>query len=174
MDKRLKMTSEMKICPQYYQLYVEKEECLKCRVELDTIEKFAADADRLLEHHRGLHTLYVDPSYAEISKTNYIKDYYKIYMTLLKADYQNREKYLYGLAKTYDIFDQGRDYTHELDRIAVREILSRLLEFNPKKLEYLRLKVIYLYIWHEYEDSVKYYEKILEMGIEDEWCKAYY
>ena len=54
------------------------------------------------------------------------------------------------------------------------EILGRLLEFNPKKVEYLLLKVIYSYVRTRYEDAVKYYEKILEMGIEDEWCKAYY
>jgi len=30
-------------------------------------------------------------------------------MTLLKADYQNREKYIYGLAKPYDLFDKVRD-----------------------------------------------------------------
>ncbi|MBE6511544.1 MAG: hypothetical protein E7Z75_00125 [Methanobrevibacter olleyae] len=166
------MTSEMKVCPQCYQLYIEKDECPKCGVELKTLDEFAQELDKQLEHRRGLHTLYVDPSYAETAKKETIMTYYNAYMTLLKADHLNREKYLYGLAKTYDIFDKGHDYTYELDYTTFMNIMDRLLEFNPKRQEYLRLKVYYSYHNYRYEDVLKYVDRILEE--EDDYEYAFY
>lgn len=62
-----KMTTEMKICPQCYQLYVEKEECPECWLELDTIEKFATERQTFGTSLRTPYTL-CRPSYAEIAK----------------------------------------------------------------------------------------------------------
>ena len=52
-----KIDSDMKICPKCYQLYIEKDECPKCGIELETLDKFANDTDKFLEHRRGLHIL---------------------------------------------------------------------------------------------------------------------
>ena len=71
---------------------------------------YAQKLDKHLEYRRGLHIDYIDPSYAEEHKKEGINSYYKAYMTLLRVDPLNREKYLYGLVKVYDIFDGGYNY----------------------------------------------------------------
>lgn len=168
-----KIESEMKICPECNRLYIEKDECPDCNLELDSLNRCADSLDKYLEHRRGLHITYIDPSYAEEHKINMIRIYYNAYMKLLKADYQNRERYLYGLVKTYDIIDKGYNYTDELDHIRVLEILDRLLEINPNRQEYLRLKVYYSFHKGRYEDVLKYVDKILEIDSEDEEYNYY-
>ena len=107
------MESEIKICPQCDRLYQEKQECPKCNIELESLEVYAQRLDKSLEYRRGVHIDYIDPSYAEEHKKEGINDYYKAYMTLLRVDPLNREKYLYGLVKVYDIFDGGYDYSKQ-------------------------------------------------------------
>ena len=124
------MTTEIKICPQCYRLYKENQVCSKCNMELKSLDEFAQTLDKLLEYRRGVHTDYTDPSYAA-------------YMTLLRVDPLNREKYLYGLVKVYDIFDGGYDYLSKLDHRVVLKILDRLLEYDPDNEDYLYIKLRY-------------------------------
>ena len=167
------MNSQIKICSLCFQLDMEKEKCPKCGGDLKSIDEFASYLDNLLEHYRGLHIQYADPSYAEDDKRESIKYYYNAYMALLDIDSENKEQYLYGMVKAYDIFDKGFDYASELDCDCVLEILDTLLELNGENPEYLRLKVIYSYKRHNYEDVLKYADELLEMGIADDECKAY-
>ena len=163
------MKSEIKICPQCNRLYQEKQECPKCNIELEKLEGYAQRLDRSLEYMRGVHIDYIDPSYAEEHKKEGINNYFKAYMTLLRVDPLNREKYLYGLVKVYDIFDGGHDYLSKLDHRVVLKILDRLLESNPDNEDYLYIKLRYLfYEEREYKESLKIANRLLEMDSENE------
>ena len=54
--------TEIKICPQCYRLYKEKEECSKWNIELKSLEEFAQSLGKCLEYRRGLHIDYIDQS----------------------------------------------------------------------------------------------------------------
>ncbi len=103
--------TERKICFRCQQLYPDKDECPKCKERLKSVEEYIELLDKQFEHYRGLHITYTDPSYASDHKAHLIRLYYESYLLLLKEDYQNREKYLYGMAKTYDVFDKGQNLT---------------------------------------------------------------
>ena len=159
------MTTEIKICPQCYRLYKENQVCSKCNMELKSLDEFAQTLDKLLEYRRGVHTDYTDPSYAEEAKRQTIDNYFKAYMTLLRADPLNRERYLYGLVKVYDIFDKGHNYLRKLDLEVVFKILDRLLEYDPDNEDYLYIKKIanrLLEMDSENEDYISFKEAALE------------
>ena len=163
------MESEIKICPQCNRLYQEKQECPKCNIELESLEAYAQKLDKCLEYMRGVHIDYIDPSYAEEHKKEGINDYYKAYMTLLRVDPLNREKYLYGLVKVYDIFDGGYDYLSKLDHRVVLKILDRLLEYDPDNEDYLYIKLRYLFHEErEYKEALEIANRLLEMDSENE------
>ena len=165
----LKMTSEIKICPQCNRLYQEKQECPKCNIELESLEAYAQKLDKCLEYMRGVHIDYIDPSYAEEHKKEGMNNYFKAYMTLLRVDPLNREKYLYGLVKVYDIFDGGYDYLSKLDHRVVLKILGRLLEYDPDNEDYLYIKLRYLfYEEREYKEALEIANRLLEMDSENE------
>ena len=163
------MTTEIKICPQCYRLYKENQVCSKCNMELKSLDEFAQTLDKLLEYRRGVHTDYTDPSYAEEAKKQSINNYFKASMTLLRVDPLNRERYLYGLVKVYDIFDGGYDYLSKLDHRVVLKILDRLLEYDPDNEDYLYIKFRYLfYKEREYKEALKIANRLLEMDSENE------
>ena len=163
------MTTEIKICPQCYRLYKENQVCSKCNMELKSLDEFAQTLDKLLEYRRGVHTDYTDPSYAEEDKKQSINNYFKASMTLLRVDPLNREKYLYGLVKVYDIFDGGYDYLSKLDHRVVLKILDRLLEYDPDNEDYLYIKLRYLFHMEmEYKEALKIANRLLEMDSENE------
>ena len=90
-------------------------------------------------------------------------------MTLLRVDPLNREKYLYGLVKVYDIFDGGYDYLSKLDHRVVLKILDRLLEYDPDNEDYLYIKLRYLFHMEmEYKEALKIANRLLEMDSENE------
>ena len=163
------MESEIKICPECYKLYKEKQSCPKCNMELESLEEFAQSMDRFLEYRRGVHVDYIDPSYAAEEKKQAININFKAYMTLLRADPQNRERYLYGLVKVYDIFDGGHNYLSKLDYRTVLKILDRLLEYDPDNEDYLYIKLRYLYHKErKYEEALEIAGRLLEMDSENE------
>ena len=163
------MTTEIKICPQCYRLYKENQVCSKCNMELKSLDEFAQTLDKLLEYRRGVHIDYIDPSYAEEHKKEGINNYFKAYMTLLRVDPLNREKYLYGLVKVYDIFDGGYDYLSKLDHRVVLKILDRLLEYDPDNEDYLYIKLRYLFhMEREYKEALEIANRLLEMDSENE------
>lgn len=163
------MTTEIKICPECYRLYKEKQVCSKCNIELESLEEFAQSLDKSLEYRRGVHTDYTDPSYAEEDKKQSINNYFKAYMTLLRADPLNRERYLYGLVKVYDIFDGRHNYLSKLDHRVVLKILNRLLEYDPDNEDYLYIKLRYLYHKEgDYKEALKIANRLLEMDSENE------
>ena len=163
------MESEIKICPECYRLYKEKHECPKCNIELESLDEFAQSLDKFLEYRRGVHVDYIDPSYAEEDKKQTINIHFKVYRTLLRADPLNRERYLYGLVKVYDIFDGGHNYLSQLDHRTVMKILDRLLEYDPDNEDYLYIKLRYLFHKErEYKEALEIANRLLEMDSENE------